>query len=112
MKKKIAFYCLLGFVMAALCGCQKTSDQGKKDGSGKAKTVETSAEEVHYEDIDGELIYEELFDINNFVSIQLEISQEEMDKLQADYVKYDTKNSKSPIYRKVDRALITVDAEV
>lgn len=51
-------------------------------------------------------LYTQLFDINNKVTITLEISDAEIQKLQADYKKYG--NGKSPIYRKADKMTVTV----
>lgn len=50
-------------------------------------------------------IYNQLFDINNKITIKFEISDSEMQKLQADYKKY---GSNSSIYRKADKMIITI----
>lgn len=47
-------------------------------------------------------IYEMLFDIENKVELKLDMSTEELEKMQADYDKYDRNGSKSPIYRMAD----------
>lgn len=47
-----------------------------------------------------EQIYTQLFDINNKVEIDIDISDSELAKMQADYDKYSDMGSKSPIYRK------------
>lgn len=49
-----------------------------------------------------EQIFEQLFDIQNKVEINLDISKAELLKLQKDYEKYDAMGSKSPIYRMGD----------
>lgn len=46
-----------------------------------------------------EQIYKQLFDINNKVEINIDMSKSELQKLQNDYEKYSLMGSKSPIYR-------------
>ncbi len=46
-----------------------------------------------------EEIYEQLFDINNKVEINIDMSKNELQKLQNDYENYNSWGSKSPIYR-------------
>lgn len=50
-------------------------------------------------EITDEQLYALLFDINNKVSLQLDMDNSELAKLQADYEKYSAFVSKSPIYR-------------
>lgn len=47
-------------------------------------------------------LFEMLFDIENKVSVQLDMSDEELAKMQADYERYDQNGSKSPVYRMAD----------
>lgn len=51
---------------------------------------------------DEETVYNQLFDINNKVEIDVDISDDELAKMQSDYNRYDNMGSKSPIYRKCD----------
>ena len=55
-------------------------------------------------DIGGIELYNELFRIENKVSVEISIDKRETDKLQADYLKYTGRNEakKSEIYRKAD----------
>ncbi len=53
-------------------------------------------EELPYSD---EEIYRQLFDLNNKVQVDIDMSGEELQKLQDDYVRYNEMGSKSPIYR-------------
>ena len=55
-----------------------------------------------------EKIYEKLFDPNSKISIDIKMSDEELQKLQDDYDHYSSFNSKSPIYRRADM-VITID---
>lgn len=45
-------------------------------------------------------LYDQLFDLNNKVTIDLDMAEEELQKMQNDYEVYRDKGSKSPIYRK------------
>ncbi|MBE5927029.1 MAG: hypothetical protein E7270_08730 [Lachnospiraceae bacterium] len=49
-----------------------------------------------------EQIYNQLFDINNKVEIDIDMSNAELQKMQDDYNKYSNMGSKSPIYRMAD----------
>ena len=49
-----------------------------------------------------EQIYTQLFDINNKIEIDIDMSDEELQKMQDDYDKYSDMGSKSPIYRMAD----------
>lgn len=64
-------------------------------------TVETAYEET---DIVGTDLYNQLFDINNKVTVNINMTKEEIGKLQEDYKKYTDKdeNTKSETYRKAD----------
>ena len=53
-------------------------------------------------------IYNELFDINNKVAVYIDISEEELFKIQKDYEKFSSHGSKSPIYRMCD-LVITIN---
>ncbi len=47
-------------------------------------------------------IYNQLFDINNKIELDIDISDEELAKIQKDYENYSSMGSKSPIYRVAD----------
>lgn len=53
-------------------------------------------------------VYNELFDINNKVAIYIDISDEELLKIQKDFENFSSKGSKSPIYRMCD-LIITIN---
>ncbi len=106
MKKGMAVFLALAFSVS-LIACGKSGKDSKDEENGNPKDVEVNSQTT-----DDEKIFEELFDINNTVSIQLNISDEELNKLQSDYEEYDAMNSKSPIYRKVDKAIISIGDEV
>mgnify|MGYP002514839054 CR=1 FL=1 len=54
-----------------------------------------------------EELYQQLFDANNKVTVNLDMSSGELQKMQDDYRAYRDKGSKSPIYRKTD-VVITI----
>ena len=59
-----------------------------------------------------ESIYEQLFDLENKIEVKLDISAEELQKLQEDYEKYSSFGSKSPIYREASLSVtITTEKE-
>lgn len=106
MKKKLAVLMAMCIMLFPLMSC------GGKADDGKDTTNQGEVRETNNGVTEEQALYENLFDINNTVSIQLNISQEELDKLQADYEEYDAMNSKSPIYRIVDKAIISIGDEV
>ncbi|MBO5714908.1 MAG: CotH kinase family protein [Clostridia bacterium] len=53
-------------------------------------------------DVDELTLFEELFNIENHISLYLDISNSELKKIQKDYEKYNSMGSKSPIYRMAD----------
>ncbi len=52
-------------------------------------------------------VYEQLFSLDSKVTIEITMSKSEMDKMDKDYYKYQSKGTKSPIYRKAT-VVITV----
>lgn len=111
IRRKIAILLAVCMVMFTFAACGKENDSDNNDSH---QTNETNGQtkEVNNTLTDEDELYEEFFDINNTISIQLEISKEQLDRLQQDYIKYDTMNSKSPIYRMADKAIITIDDQV
>lgn len=61
-----------------------------------------------------EQLYDMLFDIKNQIHLKLDMSPEELGKMQADYELYDQNGGKSPVYRKADLSvrIITPDNQV
>ena len=105
MKKKLSLLLVLCMCVCMMFACGK-------DGKSKEKETTGGSKEVNISTSDQEEIYEQLFDINNTISIQIEISDEELDKLQEDYEKYERMHSKSPIYRMADKVIISIGDEV
>ena len=99
MKRKIGIMMLVGMLSFTLLGCEKTEEK---------KPEKIPVDEVSEETVKIDEVYEQLFDLENPVSIQVQISDEELNKLQEDYDYYDGINSKSPIYRMADKVIISV----
>lgn len=80
----VLFLCLA--LLLPLCACGNTATLGSE--------------------ISEEQLYQLLFDIENKIELQLNMSDAELVKMQADYEAYDLRGSKSPIYRKGDLTVI------
>ena len=65
----------------------------------KTGTYNIDTDELPYKP---EQIYKQLFDINNKIDIDIDMSNAELQKMQDDYNKYKGMDSKSPIYRMAD----------
>lgn len=107
MKKRAALFLVVCFLILPLISCGGKSGKAEKESE-----TQGGVKEVNTPITDEEKLYEDLFDLKNTVSIQLVIAKEELDKLQADYERYESMNSKSPIYRKADKAIISIGDEV
>ena len=79
-----------------LCGCQ---EQPKPSNSSLPDDISSMGKSQQ------ELLYQQLFDPNSKIELQLDIPEEELQKLQNDF----EANFKSPIYRKAD-VIFTVTA--
>lgn len=67
-----------------------------------APTVPEETPDLGGFDPDELALFEEFFSYDNHVAIHLDISDSELKKIQEDYDKYSSMNSKSPIYRMAD----------
>ena len=111
--KKIISAVMAALMITVMGGCGSSSKETPTSENSSPYTSETTdnsnvTEGKEY-DIDSdklpydeETIYNQLFDINNKVEIDVDISDEELAKMQSDYDRYDARGSKSPIYRKCD----------
>ena len=84
MKRLIAILCL-GALLIGLTAC---------GGTGKANAAQAEEE-----------LYQALFDVNNKISLQLDMELSEIAKMQADYDEYSDREGRSPIYRMADLIL-------
>lgn len=73
---------------------------------------EQSSQEHASQNTEADLkVFQALFDLSQKVSIDIDISKEELEKMQADFKKYDARGQKSPIYRMADKVTITIGSE-
>lgn len=93
--KKLAFVLAMVMLLTSLTAC----------GGEKKKINDSNKSE-------DEEIFDTLFDLDNKVSIDIDISDRELKKIQEDFEKYDRLGNKSPIYRLVDKVTITIDGEI
>jgi len=98
MGKKLALLLSVILVAVSLSACS---------GS-KGKNTETDGESNISED---EKIFNELFNLENKVTVRIDISDKELEKIQKDFDKYDSMGNKSPIYRIADKVTITIGDE-
>lgn len=98
--------CSVALATAIVCtGINFTPEYIKADDSNtnaeqqSAKEYEVGKDTLPYSD---EEMYKQIFDINNVVDIDIDMSNEEMAKLEKDFEYYDSKGAKSDIYRMAD----------
>lgn len=63
----------------------------------------------NYEAVDQQELYDELFDINSVVKINLSIEKNELANIQNDFNYYSYKESKSPVYHKAEYLTVTIN---
>lgn len=100
MKRKLLIILatiLLVSLFLSACNSTDKSQTETQENNGNSQTSGNDGNNQHTTDSDD--IYTKLFDINNKIQINIDITDEELAKLQADYEKYSAMNSKSPIYR-------------
>lgn len=112
MKRNLSLL-LLALCILILSSCSADIKTNKKntDESKTNKTV-IDKSKPNKEITEESKIYDQLFDLNNFVSVKIQISDEELAKIQADYEKYNAKGTKSPIYRRAEKVTITIGDQV
>lgn len=98
-------------IMIALLLCMCLSACGRDHKEEGAVKDNNSNSEVSVSDTDQDKLYGELFDIHNKIEIHIDITGEELMKLQEDYWKYASMGSKSPIYRDTALAITITTSE-
>ena len=100
----------LAVVFAAACG--KNEADGENPSAGavhNASVCNIDTDRLPYNE---ESIYQQLFDINNKIDVELDVSEETFRQLQKDYEEYEKKGSKSPVYREADlKVTITTEKD-
>lgn len=102
MQRKLSLFLLaLWLLILPACSSDIKTNQPVIDGPKINQTI-----------TDESKLYDQLFDLNNFVSVKIHISEEEIAKIQDDYDKYTDLGTKSPIYRKADKVTVTIGDQV
>ena len=103
--------------LLALCGCQ-TPVSPDPSGPSQQSTLPVSTPNDGIIDVGQERLpysedqlYLQLFDPNNKIQVDLDMTDAELQKLQDDYDHYDKMNSKSPIYRKATVCITITNAQ-
>lgn len=91
--EKILTWLLVAVLLTGCAGQGATAPAEPLDVNTAPDFVATTEEEQ---------LYLRLFDLQNKVEIQIQMSDDELAKMQADYEYYSSFGSKSPIYRKAD----------
>lgn len=97
--KKISLILIL-IMIFGLCGC--SLEKGPDTGDDSGTETDTNPE------VDPDVLYDDFFNIENELQLDIDIEQSELLKIEEDYQNYSSKGSKSPIYRKCNLT-ITVD---
>lgn len=120
MKKKLRSFLSIALAVAmtvGVAGCGKQTLDNEDNTTTINNVVGNNAENVNivYEpvkvsedfkaDADELALYESLFDPESKIKVTIDISDEELAKLEKDYEKYSSKGSKSPIYRKCNMTI-------
>ena len=94
-------------IITCICmsvACSKGTSNSNGNGEGSTVTEEGKVINIDKDKLPytQEEIFDQLFDINNFIQVNIDISNEELAKIQKDYEEYGEKGSKSPIYRQAN----------
>lgn len=116
MKKRLlAMTMALCVAATGMMACGKGKEEKTTDESGNVVQdtaadgeAESTSDKKNDNLSEDEQLFEDLFDINNYVQVKIDISNEELQKIQNDYDTYQKRHSKSPIYRRADKVTITI----
>lgn len=121
MKKRTVAVGLCVSILASLfCGCSAADGDKTPESSQSEESVISSTPSGENKDNDKnkdkqitddeqEKLYDALFNIESTVSIKIDISDEQLLKIQQDFDEYSSIDSKSPIYRRADCVTFTVN---
>ena len=109
-KISILMIAIMAAVFAAACGNSEVNGDNPPVGeSHNASICNIDTDRLPYNE---ESIYQQLFDINNKIEVELDVSRETLEQLQKDYETYEQKGSKSPVYREADlKVTITTEKD-
>ncbi len=94
MKRIIAWLLTFGLIFS-LTGCHMEESETEVNNHG-------TPGDIYDPRLDEETLFDMLFDIHNQISLKLDMTQEELNKMQQDYDRFDKNGGKSPIYRMGD----------
>lgn len=97
--RKKGIILIMAIVLAGLVAACGKTDAAKERVTGTATLCNIDTDTLPYNE---ESIYQQLFDNNNRIEVELDVSEETLKQLQKDYETYEKKNSKSPIYREAN----------
>ena len=111
-KRRIIKLIVPVLLICMLSGCASKQPEGSPADSSSGATHNASVCNIDTDRLpyNEESIYQQLFDINNKIEVELDVSEETFKQLQKDYEEYEEKGSKSPIYREADLK-ITITTE-
>lgn len=101
------FILIIAIVLLAGCGGNIAESYPEKENETTGKVYYVGDDRLPYSE---ETIYTQLFDIRNKISVEIDVSDAVLQRLQKDYEEYTSKGSKSPIYREADLR-ITIDTK-
>lgn len=90
------YFCIF-LAALMLCGCAPNIPSSPSSTQPKEATEQ-------------EILFQQLFDLENKITIRLDMDASQLAKMQADHTYYSSKGSKSPIYRMADLE-ITIETE-
>lgn len=96
--KRVAGIVLCAMMLLSACVVMETGEMNAY-AADTAKVFVVGSDSLPYTEAE---IYEQLFDIHNKIELDIDMSDDQLLKLQQDYENYSKKGSKSPIYRKAD----------
>jgi len=100
MKRKLLIILSTILLVSLFLSACNSTDNSQTKTQENGGNIQTSGNQDNTQtNTDFDDIYTKLFDINNKIEIKIDITDEELAKLQADYEKYAAVGSKSPIYR-------------
>lgn len=115
IREKTAVVLMGVLVLVSGCNLANAGTTQKEDAASDAGTSHPASlcnidtDPLPY---NAESIYQQLFDINNKIEVELDISDETLKQLQKDYETYEKRDSKSPIYREANlRITITTERD-
>jgi len=107
MEKKKLKLVLISFTLCLMLAACSKEQTVQEDVTRVAQICNVATDTLPYNE---ESIYQQLFDINNKIEVELDITEDTLQQLQQDYEDYEKRGSKSPLYREADLK-ITITTE-